>query len=53
MANMVQKCVGEGIDMTHPNVGFSDMSAQCRQMSAKINFLESISTQQCGGVVGG
>jgi hypothetical protein len=63
VADMVQKCVGEGIDMTHPNVGFSDMSAPCQQMSAK-NYFEyyfldsdqsahSNQIMRCGSVIGG
>jgi hypothetical protein len=45
----VQKRVGDGIDMTHPNVGFCDMSANVSKkttLSTIFNFLESIGTQQ-------
>jgi hypothetical protein len=32
VGDMVQNRVAEGTDMTHPNVGFCDMSAPCRGM---------------------
>jgi hypothetical protein len=32
VGNMVQKHVAKGTDMTHPNVGFCDMSVPCWQM---------------------
>ena len=49
VTNIVQTRVGEGIDMTHPNVGFCDMSANVSKkstLSTIFNILESISTQQ-------
>jgi hypothetical protein len=32
VGDMVQKRVAEGTDMTHPNIGFCDMSAPCWRM---------------------
>jgi hypothetical protein len=48
VTDIVQKRVGEGINMTHLNVGFCDMSANVGKKTtlSTFNFLESISTQQ-------
>ncbi len=49
VTDIVQTRVGEGINMTHPNVGFCDMSANVSKkstLSTIFNILESISTQQ-------